>query len=105
MTWKHHRDELLEAGRDVDRRIDGYTALLLTLEHRDAIAAHQLIDMGADLNLMTAHGESTLYLSLKLPCTTSVASAVVRAGADRNVRYPSGDTPLMTGIARGLHGL
>ena len=98
LTWKRHRDGLLQAGGDVDSRIDGYTPLLLALQQRDAIAAHQLIDMGADVNLMTPHGESALYLSMGLPRVTGVIAAIVEAGADLNVHYPSGDTPLIDAL-------
>ncbi|ESP03528.1 hypothetical protein LOTGIDRAFT_171317 [Lottia gigantea] len=93
---------LIENGADINLSNSDKTTPLMTAIHYDRIdVAILLIKKGCELDTQDNDKETALHLAVRNECIT----LLVRSGADINIRYKDGKTPLMKIIMNGRCGI
>jgi len=96
---------LISAGADINvKREDtaGYTPLMeLAINGEPEQMASELIELGADVNLVNVYGRSALFYAVHYGHFKMVKILVAK-GAQINLQTLNGSTPLMEGVVRGL---
>jgi ankyrin repeat protein len=89
--------ELINAGAEVDARVDGASPLMFAAANNMNVEVLLvLIDAGADVNArITWDGRSPLMIAAFENQNPEVLSVLINAGADLNSRTENGKTPLM----------
>ncbi len=95
--------DLLERGANPNAQyVNGYTALMLALEHNQEDAVKALIEHGADVNAAQKDDSTTaLHVACKMVYTQpNTIELLVNHGAKLNpIQTPSGFTPLMLAVS------
>ena len=97
---------LIDAGADLEAgtRLGGHTPLHVASRAAQAPLVEALLEAGADAGAATTTGVAALHFAAGAGSAGAIG-ALVRHGADRNVREPEwGQTPLMFAAAAGRAG-
>jgi ankyrin repeat protein len=96
----HQADQLIKKDADLNQQIDGFTALMWSVDKKQEELTKKLIDAGADPNIRFKYlnGLTALMFAIQNPYGEEIVRILIDGGADLNSQDPFGETALIMAI-------